>query len=241
MRIILLCWLATLVTVLAASPASAGSFSVTPVRVDLDPGGRAQTVELRNDGAAAVMIQVEAFDWTDRAEAVEELAPTGDVLAAPPVFEFGPGESQIIRLALRRPLAGAEERAYRLVISEVPNELQAGNGVAVALRLNLPVFVTPPGAAPEPVWTAHRLPDGGGELRLSNPGTAHVQLRRIRLAAEEGRGRPLLDTEEADRVLAGRERVWRFDAGTLPPSARLRVNAVTNAGELDAVVPLQSG
>ena len=64
------------------------------------------------------------------------------------------------------------------------------------LRLSLPVFVTPPGAVPKPVWSL-RIEQGAARLVLVNDGGAHLQVRRIVLHAS-GRPTPTLGDGTAD-------------------------------------------
>ena len=164
----------------AIGQAEAASLNVAPTRVELGPEARSGAVTLQNDAELPVTVQVQTFAWP-RSPLADDLEPTRDLLAVPPVFSLEPKARQIIRVALRKPLAGGREQAYRLLITEVP-EPQGGSGAAVrfALRLSLPVFATPAGARPTPVWSF----GGSAEaptLRLLNSGTAHLQVRRIEL------------------------------------------------------------
>ena len=212
-------------------PALAASLTVAPTRIDLAGDDRAEVVTLRNNAAEAVMVQVQTFAWSD-GPATADLTPTRDVLAVPPVFELAPAGSQIIRVALRAPEAGERERAYRLLITEVPRGGGGGTGVRFALRLSLPVFVTPPGAAPRPVWSV----GGSGverRLVLRNEGAAHLQVRRITLAQAQGeRGTSVIETPAY--VLAGQEHAWPLP-GALGTGA-LQIEAETSVGPLSATV-----
>jgi fimbrial chaperone protein len=162
---------------------------------------------------------------------------TGDILAVPPVFEIAAGAEQVIRLALRRPLTSGTEQAYRLLITEVPRAVGGDQGVAFALRLNLPVFVTPDGAAPAPAWSLER--DGGGaKLTLGNQGSAHVRVRSVALF-QDGGAEPVFVSDEGGYVLAGRERSWQLDLGRLKSGAPLTVRAETDRGEIEAPVDIR--
>ena len=107
------------------------------------------------------MVQVQTFAWP-HGPATAELEPTRDLIAVPPVFELAGNAKQIIRVALRGAAAGGREQAYRLLITEVPRGGAAGTGVRFALRLSLPVFVTPTGAAPRPIWSLRATAAGAG-------------------------------------------------------------------------------
>jgi fimbrial chaperone protein len=233
-------FLAFVVPVLAgvawASCTLAGTLTVWPVSVALEAAGKATVVNLVNPGGSGMLVQVEMFAWEDNAE-VEALEATRDLLVVPPVFEVAAQSTQIIRLALRKPLDLDREAAYRLVITEVPREVGQQEGISFALRLNLPVFVTPEGALPQPTWSVQR--DGGGaKLTLDNEGNAHVRVRSVALF-EDGGAQPVFVSDEGGYVLAGRERSWQLDLGSLKAGASLTVKAETNLGELEAPVDIR--
>lgn len=213
----------------------AGTLTVWPVRVTLEAEGKTQVVHLVNEGDAGTLVQVETFAWEDDAE-VEDMEPTRDLLAVPPVFEIGAQSSQLIRLAVRKPLELDREATYRLVITEVPREVGA-EGISFVVRLNLPVFVRPAGAQAVPIWSIER--DGAAaRLTLGNQGSAHVRVRSLALF-EDGGAEPVFVSDDGGYVLAGRERSWQLDLGRLKAGASLTVKAETNLGELEAPVDIE--
>ena len=218
---------------LAALPPTAGaaSLSVAPTRVDLVQGDATGIVTLQNNAAEPVMVQVQTFSWP-RSPASADLEATRDLLAVPPVFELAGNARQIIRVALRGALSGERERAYRLLITEVPRGGGRTTGVRFALRLSLPVFVTPPGAVPEPVWSVRRT-GGQRELVLDNQGTAHIQVRRIQLRPA-GHGGPPVTIDTPAYVLPGQEQLWLLR--DLPAATDLQLEAETSIGPLSATV-----
>jgi fimbrial chaperone protein len=214
-------------------PALAASLTAAPTRVDLAWDDRAEVVTLRNNAADPVMVQVQTFAWAD-GPATAELAPTRDLLAVPPVFELPAAGSQIIRVALRGSPSGDREQAYRLLITEVPRGAGGGTGVRFALRLSLPVFVIPPGAAPRAVWSVRGF-GARRELVLRNDGTAHLQVRRITLAAGKNAAAGRI-IETPAYVLAGQEHAWPLPASM--GAADLQLEAESSIGPLSAAVAL---
>lgn len=155
----------------------AGAFSVVPQSINLAPTNPSGMVEVRNNADVETVFQIETFAWTD-SPALEDLSPTREILAVPAVFRLAPGATQTIRVAARGPaLPENIERSYRLLVSEVPNDEQAG-GVVFALRMSLPVFLTPPGVQGRVAFEL--LPDGR-QVRLRNPGRAHLRLSEVRV------------------------------------------------------------
>jgi fimbrial chaperone protein len=230
-------WVACLIACLVSASALAATLQVSPVRITINADGRAGIVRLQNDSDTPTLVQVEALTW-DETEDPSNVARTDEILAVPPVFELAPDASQVIRLAVRRPVTSGTEVAYRLLITEVPRDVgDAAQGVSFALRLNLPVFVTPDGAAPAPAWSLER--NGGvAKLILGNQGNAHVRVRSVQLF-QDGVAAPVFVSDDGGYVLAGAERSWQLDLARLKAGASLTVKAETNLGELEAQVEIR--
>ena len=63
---------------------------------------------------------------------------------SPPIATIAPDKEQIIRVGLRRAPDKERELSYRLFLQEVPAPPKPGfQGLQVALRVGLPVFVQP--------------------------------------------------------------------------------------------------
>ncbi len=76
----------------------------------------------------------------------DRYAPAKHLLATPLIFNLRLGQSQIVCVGMRRPLAGPIERSYRLFLSEpTMQRWDSGEvvGLHVALRISVPVFVAP--------------------------------------------------------------------------------------------------
>lgn len=205
--------------------AVAGAFSVVPQIIQLKGDSRTSMVEVRNSADAETVFQVETFAWED-STALEDLKATRDVLAVPAVFRLAPDAVQIVRVASRVSLPPqASEKSYRLLISEVPPE--GDGGVVFALRMSLPVFLTPDGARAS---LSFKLAPGGRELRVANAGAAHLRMNDLRIV-ERGSGR-LLETIELRQpayILPGRTRSYSLPGAVDP--GRIRLEADTTAGQ----------
>ncbi len=199
-----------LAMVLAAPAALGGAFTVSPTTLTLDGTRKTAVVSVRNRGKDPVLVQIELFRWTGALDS-GGLEPTRELLAVPPVARIPPDGKQVVRVALRSPFHGRVEQAYRLLISEVPSTAEPDvGGVRFALRLSLPVFVTPKGAAPRPEWRLQRTARGL-ELVVHNRGTAHLRIRRLVLRPAAG-GKPITPGEELVYVLPGGSHVWTLPA-----------------------------
>jgi fimbrial chaperone protein len=164
-------WLALAAACLCPT-AFAGSFTVTPVRIDIPPPRRAASIEVQNSGDAPAQLQAERYRWTRDNGGDDELAPTEDFVVTPPIFRLEPGAKQIVRVLLLGQPDSTRELAYRLILQETPIGEPPPNTVATVLRISLPVFVPGAGTQPQLVFTLQR---DGEKLFIAgeNRGSAH--------------------------------------------------------------------
>lgn len=216
--------------------ASAGSFQVNPVRATLSANLPVGSLTVRNTGAEPAVVQLEVVSWSQQ-DGKDVYVPTREILATPPIFTVPPGGSQVVRVGLRRAPDPRRELTYRLFLQEVPPPPKPDfQGLQVALRVGVPVFVLPPAPA-KPVlrWQVSRTPQGKLQLSLSNSGNAHIQVANFKLVP--AKGEPLPTQQVAAYVLPGQSRSWLVEAATAPPpGTTLRVSAQTDAGDVEAEV-----
>ncbi len=171
-----------------AFPAHAGSFFIDPVRVLLSESKPSAVMRVENRGSATITVQLKAMSWSQSGNR-DQLADSRELLATPQVFRLRPGQVQVVRVALLRPVDDRRELAYRLLLDEVPPPPAADfRGLQMALRISMPVFVQPraPAAATLDVMMVER--DGQRQLQLSNRGQAHLQLTGLSLHLPEAAG-----------------------------------------------------
>ena len=180
-------------------------------------------------------MQMEISRWT-QPENQDHLEPTQDLLATPPIFSLEPGQSQIVRIGLRRPPDRQRELAYRLFAQELPEPTPEGFiGLQMVLRLSIPVFVAPAAPAPEPSidWHATISTDEKLMLTARNPGDRRAYVTE---AALQGQG-IALNPGNLRYVLAEGTRVWVFDVKPIPlPGTELELSARVNRQPVSARV-----
>lgn len=175
--------LAAVLIASVCAPAIAGVFSVTPVRIFMNPRDRAVAVTVVNEGDTPVVLQADINRWTQKPDAADELVLTEDLVLSPPILRLGPKARQVVRLAMLRPADASRQLTYRLVLREIPEAAApAGNviEVPIALALSMPVFITPPSARRE---VDCRLQPPGASLAITcaNTGSAYAQIREVQL------------------------------------------------------------
>lgn len=229
-----LCWTALAVAgSLALGTADAGTLRVSPLKVNLTADGRSEVIRLKNPDTRSALVKVQAVDWAG-VERLDDARKADEIIAVPPIFELAPNSEQVIRLAIRNPAGVAREKAYRLLLTEVPEEVEGG-GVAFAVRLNIPLFVTPPGAKPEPVWRFDYTQSGEAQLILANHGDAHLMVKSLELRGA-GSDEPVFETDQFAYALAGTEQRWSLGYGQQAIPKSLEVHAETHLGPQQAPV-----
>jgi len=228
---------------LPPSPVHAGTFSISPLRVELSSGVQTGTLTIRNQEDAPVVVQAQAVLWEQR-DGQDHLAPTRDVLVSPAVFTIPAGGSQLVRVASRVPADAQRELSYRVILTEVPQQPSQGyTGLNVALRLSLPVFVAPATEAkPQLQWSASHGADGTISITARNAGHAHDRILNFHAASSAGT--PLISEQVAAYLLPGQSRTWRLDnqKNTTTSGAdwtRLRVKGTTEAGDFEVETLLE--
>jgi fimbrial chaperone protein len=158
-------------------PTQAGEFSVSPIRLELQASKSVGVLTVSNAAKEPLVVQASALLWT-QANGEDIQVPTQDLIVAPPVFTLKPNGEQIVRVALRRKPDAAQELTYRVLLAEVPAPTaEKFNGLRIALRLSLPIFIKPrTTTAPKVTWNSSWL--AGDQLFISatNAGSAHLQI-----------------------------------------------------------------
>jgi len=226
----LLGWGLALFTGMAAGQ---GSFTVTPLRVDIAPKATGGVIEVINTSAGTMAVQAQQRAWVQR-NGLDGQEDTRDLIVSPAVFALNPGEKQVVRIALRGAPDARLERAYRLLVSEIPNPqtttAPAQSGLRIALRMDIPLFVAPlQPAAPQP---SYALDAEGARLIVRNAGDAHIRYTDFTVLQA---GRKVAELP-IFTVLAGSERRFELPRDKLRAGGGLRVQANSNAGPIDAAV-----
>lgn len=233
--------LTLLALLLGSGAALAGSFEVNPIRIELSAASRSAALSVRNTGADAVVVQLNAQAWS-QADGKDLLNDTRDVLLSPTVATIPAGGEQIVRIGLRRAPDARRELAYRVFIQEVPPPPKPGfQGLVVALRVGLPVFVQPTQGQAQAalVWHASLTSPDSVRVSVENKGNAHIQVSSLELFSPH-EAQALGTHSGLAYVLAGQARVWdlKLRRANVSPSERLRMKVATDAGSISTDLEL---
>lgn len=228
---------AGLAALFALPCAGAGTFTISPLRVDFAQATGTAVLTVRNEEAAPVVVQADGLSWSQEGGR-DALDPTRDLLISPAVFTLAPGGSQLIRVALRRAPDATRELSYRMTLQEVPQAANPGfTGLQVALRLSVPVFVAPTApAVPEVSWTARQDTAGRTTLTAHNGGSANSRIQRFALKSADGK-QTLFEQPGLAYVLPGASRQWTIDddneSTRANPAVAIRPGAYRLEGNTD--------
>lgn len=218
----------------------AGSFEFTPLRANLSQQTPTEVITIKNNGGAAVVVQLQLLKWAMDGDQ-DVYAGSDEVLATPPIFTLPVAASQVVRVGLTQPVDARREQTYRLFFEEVPPPPQPGyQGLRVALRVGLPIFVAPAIAAhPQLNWRALRSGQKEVKLHVTNTGNAHSQI--IVLALRPTAGAPALaELKAPGYILAGQAREWVVRLQGDLPGQNIHLSAETDGGPLEADLALQT-
>jgi fimbrial chaperone protein len=232
-------FLGLVLIVLSLGRGQAAVLEVAPVTIELSGGAETAAITLLSHDTAPVYVQVRGFVWTQSGNE-DTLAPTDDIVLAPPLFSLPGSTRQVVRIVLQQPVQ-SQERCYRLLIDQIPSHADQ-SGVQFAIRLSLPIFVEPDQTIAPAIKT--HIEDGPGGhpvLVVDNTGTRRTRLVDLALLGPDGR--PLKLAAPANPyVLAGAERRWTImsPASAIPQGAMLRITAKTDNGPFHAQVAFTS-
>ena len=221
------------------SPAFAGVFSVTPVRIYMKPKDRAVAVTLVNEGDEPVALQADISAWTQKPDGTDELVFTEDLILSPPIINLGPKAKQVVRLALLRPADASQQLIYRMVVREVP-EMQPRRGgleVPISLALSMPVFITPPVAKYDVSCTISREDVKHLKTTCKNTGTAYSQVREVLVIRNE---QTLARMEGGTYVLPGAQKIIDVKADKAVSAGPVQIRVTFDDGKtqsFEAVLP----
>src|SRR6218665_239780 len=199
----------------------ASDVSLMPVTVKLDRMNDRATVQVMNNGAEPVIMQAEAIAW-NRVGGVDQDGPTNEIIVNPPVFTIKPGQTQIVRLGLRRNQELAQEGTYRMVLREVPglnlsNVGNVGGSVRVLMALRVPIYVAPSKVVRDERWRLSQDAKGQMVASVSNTGNVHLKVGELRMQGPKGETLVLASQQgPAAVIFPGEERSFPLRVAATP-------------------------
>jgi fimbrial chaperone protein len=208
---------------LASAGATAGtSVLIWPLDPTIEAGEKAEALWLENVGNVPVTLQIRVFAW-DQVDFKDRYSEQRVVVGTPPFTTIEPGKKQLVRLTLTAPVPAGEERAFRVIVDEIPSQAPVeSSGLRFQMRYSLPLFVYGEGlwkkrqsrsakvqAQPALSWKLVE-DDGVRYLEVSNTGSGNARLSQVRLVKGVDGASDAIDvaTGLLGYVLPGRVMRW---------------------------------
>jgi fimbrial chaperone protein len=222
-----------------ASAAHGASLGVNPIRIDLSESAPTAALTLDNSGAGAIVVQLRLMRWTASGES-DAYEGSDEIVATPPIMTVRPGQPQIVRVGLSRAPDPERELAYRLFFEEVPPPPTPGyQGVQVALRVGVPVFVSPTKSVrPDLRWRVVRNGGDSVTIHVSNVGSSHAKLTRVSLRGS--RPDQVTQPQVIGYLLPGQSRHLDAKFKEALSEKRVRLSAESDVGVTDVDLDVES-
>lgn len=222
----------------AVIAAEAATLQVAPVNVELTAPTSAAQLTLRNPGTVPVNVQIRAFRWT-QAGGEDTLERTGALVASPPATTLPAGSEGLVRIVRTASTPVQREESYRVLVDQLPNAARGtGPSLALAVRHSVPVFISPPDAAPPQLsWTASRQ---GNMLSVVASNSGGRRLKLTSLSLRDSAGNSLDRAGLVGYVLAGESKTLTFEVGTgFAPGSNLTITATADTGGISAATTIR--
>src|SRR5271163_2489570 len=167
-----------------ASPAKAATFSINPLRVELDARHRTDIINLKNTAESPLRVQVRAMLWTVTDDGQWQLTPSTDLIVTPELVEIPPGQAAQLRVGIL-PDPGASEGTSRLLLDELPNLDSAAeplSQIRVLTQISMPVFLEPAQRKRVPSLGTAAIEHGVLGVSVGDGGTQRLDPQRIKVA-----------------------------------------------------------
>ncbi|MDI6704500.1 MAG: fimbria/pilus periplasmic chaperone [bacterium] len=249
---------------LAPYQLKAGSFTVIPIKVFLEEKKTA-TISVTNNGEEKVNVQVRAVEWSQDEEGRDKFSPTKEIIFFPKIFAIEKGEERIVRIGYQgeRPVM---EKTYRIFFRELPVKKAGETALKMALRIGMPVFITPANkiekieiekisleeVKPSEESSGQKAEGSEQEaeppppkrmvvVRVRNKGNVHVSPRKIKAMGFDESGKEVFSKEVAGwYVLSGVSKPFAIEISPqeCQESRVIKVSVQTKESSLDAELEL---
>ncbi|HEY2431687.1 MAG TPA: fimbria/pilus periplasmic chaperone [Vicinamibacterales bacterium] len=207
--------IAALAMILAASRwgSAQSTFSVDPLLIKLNAASNNAVLTLSNTSANDLRFEIKGFAWDQEPiSGTMQLTATTDLVIFPPLVTLKAHSTQRIRVGATA-AQGTVEKAYRLLIEELPSEVKPANAnqVNVRTRIGVPVFVEPTKSTLSGKIDSVTIANHIVSVALANTGTTHAMVDSIVIRGMSGPDQPVFEESLPGwYVLAGKTRTWQY-------------------------------
>lgn len=210
--------------------AHSANFSFSPVTLEMNEKNNGTSLSIKSSSAEAINIQIRVFEWFQN-KTNDDLKITDDIVVSPPLLRLEPNQSYNFRLVKHNIAKFSGEKAYRIIIDEVPtpsDSRKKSPGIQVRLRTSIPLFISDENATTLLRWKKD-LTENGGTITISNIGTRHALITELSLVDQITQREYKIKTDTLNGyILPGNEKKFYssdfFHKKTEDYSIRAKVN-----------------
>jgi fimbrial chaperone protein len=190
-------------TILLTSSKVHAGISVSPLSATLNlKDGRTHLLTVSNTNPSQpVAIRVKALAWQLDQQGKDIRRPTNDLVFFPMQFILPGGARRAIRIGPRDHIAPALELSYRVMVQEVPVDLQGKNQVHTGVKLitsyATAFYIAPNKPQSKLAITKTTVNQKQLNFTLINSGNAHTHLRKLSIMILQGDLEYLIDDPQA--------------------------------------------
>lgn len=226
-----------LVSIVSQLTCAASNMLVWPIYQVIETDQKGSILWLENRGNNDVSLQVRVLRWNQK-DQQDVYKDQQDVVASPPFMLVPAGQRQLVRILRQVNVPAQQEWAYRIVIDEIPAQVQpeqATVGLNLQMRYVLPLFLYG-----DDIWAVTRtdkkrdsktatrpalrwsIETKGNEkfIAFYNSGIVHARISNVFFAENN-------DSQKASTVIAkgllgyvlpGQKMIWPIDQNKMIPS-----------------------
>ena len=202
------------------SHAFAGTFKVVPVKLLLSETKKTDAVRVINEGAEEVTLQAKAMNWSQDDAGEDVYVETDELAVFPKIFTAAPGEERIVRVGRKSDEPLTVEKAFRVMIKELPVSKPGQVALKMALQFSIPIFAIPAQKQISASIERIALEDAKLMVSVKNSGNRHLIVKEIAAVGLDADRKTLFSRAESGwYVLPGKTK--RFAMETPAESRRL--------------------
>jgi fimbrial chaperone protein len=208
-----------------------GSFKVSPVKLNLDSRINTTVIKITNQSDDKVTIQLDAKEWSQDETGPDTYNQSKDIVFFPRIITIEKREERIIRVGYQGNKSLKAEKTYRLFLEELPVAEPGETVLKLALRIAVPIFISPLKKTKKPSVEKVRFSEGNLAVNVKNSGNVHFLVGKITAIGLDSLGREVFKTDgNGWYVLAGADRTFDID---IPEKNCIKADKVKVTVEVD--------
>ena len=224
--------------------ASAGSFKVFPLKLELGSKTKTALFKITNTGDTPVTVQLETVNWFQNSDGDDKYESTRDIVYFPKIVKVKAGQQRIIRVGYRGEKLASKEKTYRIFAQELPELGDKKGALKFSLRFSVPIFVNVAGTESKAKIASAELNNGQLKVFVKNAGSEHFVVKKIKANGVGFDGQQVFSTKTGGwYVLPGANKPFLVN---LPEnecrlSEKILYTVETSAGSYSKSIPVDSG